>query len=281
MTDRVISSVEMLVQKVLEDYKEWDTSSLPWFRGEGRDVDDPLMPEIFRVENGREHDEMRLLQHFRMKAPSLGLPYVPARDLTDQWLFLAQHVGLPTRLLDWSEGLLIALHFALYSRHKGAVVWMLDPIELNKLTDPKASEKDFALTWFSPRRRTLRTADLPTIQKMIWTKGIYGPNIFENVGTVNIHKAWGRKAKGTEFPYAFHPTNIHPRMSSQISRFTIHGEDERGMPQMRRGPRILRKFTIGIRAISDIKDELRIMGITHSSLFPDLDGLSKELAQVY
>ena len=57
---------------------------------------------------------------------------VPMREHTDQWLFLARHAGLPTRLLDWSEGALIALHFAL--KDPNPVVWMLNPLDLNDLS---------------------------------------------------------------------------------------------------------------------------------------------------
>ena len=43
----------------------------------------------------------------------------------------------------------MALYFAVNHRNKGAVVWMLDPVKLNRLTDPKATIDD-PLTWFAP-----------------------------------------------------------------------------------------------------------------------------------
>lgn len=273
MTNTVITSVATLIETVLRDWSSWETSTFPWFRGEPSDVDISLLPKLFR-ENGRgSHNENRLLQHFRMKAPTLGLDYVPPREYTDQWLFLAQHVRLPTRLLDWTEGLLIALHFALHTEEKGAVVWMLDPIELNRETDPNADENVFALTWFSQLRRQLTAQDMLTIQGLIKTRGegvITGLN--ENLGNINIHKAWTTNTQGTDYPYALHPTNVHPRMSSQISRFTIHGEDERGLREMRLGPRILRKYVVGLRSIASMIDELRMMGLLIHPCFPSLMG---------
>jgi hypothetical protein len=49
-----------------------------------------------------------------------------------------QHYGLPTRLLDWSREALVALLFALgepvndVERNHDKVVWVLDPVRLNK-----------------------------------------------------------------------------------------------------------------------------------------------------
>lgn len=283
MSDNEYSSVDVLIKDVFKDYSSWRSTSTPWFRGEPKDIDTPLLPRLFRIENGRKHDELKLLHHFRMKAPSLGLPYIPPRDYVDQWLFLAQHVGLPTRLLDWTEGLLIALHFALYTHQNGAVVWMLNPDELNRKSYGTFKDGDYALTWFSHKRRPLIGNDLFRIQNMIKSKGEYPlmNEIPDNLGNMNIHKAWTKDSFGTPFPFAVHPTNIHPRMSSQISRFTIHGEMEYEMSKMDLGNQILRKYVIADKAITKMKRDLRMMGISHSSLFPELDGLTDELSEIY
>jgi hypothetical protein len=286
MTERLYSSIYDLIKQVDEDLLVWKTTSAPWFRGEPREIETPLLPKLYRLENGREHDEIKLLQHFRMKAPSLGLPYIPPRDYTDQWLFLAQHVGLPTRLLDWTGGFLIALHFALYTHQPGAVVWMLNPDELNRKTYGDFKDDDYALTWFSNKRRPLMFQDLQKIQQIVKTSGKL-PNldlIPDNLGSMNIHKAWTKQPDPsfeTPYPFALHPTNIHPRMSSQISRFTIHGDNKSGMNKMNLSDQILKMYILEDSAIPEIKKDLRMMGITHSSLFPELDGLSKELADIY
>src|SRR5262249_45385210 len=71
---------------------------------------------------------------------------------TDQWLFLARHAGLPTRLLDWSESALIALYFALKD-NTNPVVWMLNPLDLNDLSYSALSTsrpRGFPLHWHNP-----------------------------------------------------------------------------------------------------------------------------------
>lgn len=294
MTKREISSLHELIAEVLSDYSSWDPDTRPWFRGEpekSRNPNVPLQPLLPKLFRGN-HDERKLLQEFRMRAPSLGMPYVPHRDFTDQWLFLAQHVGLPTRLLDWTEGLLIALHFALYSKRKGCVIWMLNPDELNKKTDPRYKIDQVQLTWFDRREVMLQRYDLnllslPDGDRRDYFEQIRG-EIQPNLTKMNFHYAWTHDKDPdtkepilSKLPFAIPTTNIHPRMSSQRSRFTIHGIIEKSMVDMNFGPSILRRYKIDKDAIISMKDDLRTLGITHSSLFPELDGLSAELSSYY
>src|SRR5271157_5406211 len=105
----IVSSIPELISKVDEIYSEWGTKNRCWFRGEPSETKYALAPRLHRKV---KYDEFQLLKNFRIKAPTFLDIQVP-QGQTDQWLFLAQHVSLPTRLLDWSEGLLIALYFAL------------------------------------------------------------------------------------------------------------------------------------------------------------------------
>lgn len=284
--EKTINSLEMLVSEVKHDYVDWGTSTFPWFRGEPEDITDPLVPRVYRA----NHNENRLLQHFRMKAPTLGLLSTPPRAHTDEWLFLAQHVGLPTRLLDWTEGLLVALYFAVHILERGAVVWMLDPVELNKQSAPPGyDDNEFPLTWFSPENVLVTRWELVSLLRLTTDEDITDKSsrlerllsdIRPNVGHLNVRGAWERDQVGTELPVAIHPTNIHPRMSTQKSCFTIHGMKKDSLASLV-GARLLRKYIVAEEAIDSIKFDLQMMGITYSSLFPDLDGLARDLGAMF
>ena len=82
------------------------------YRGVARSEHE-LIPAIGRL-NSKDYPsrlvfEHRILEEFQIRAVR-HLKNEPCNDF--EWLFLAQHYGIPTRLLDWSTNPLVALYFA-------------------------------------------------------------------------------------------------------------------------------------------------------------------------
>src|SRR6266702_82865 len=259
-----ISSIPQFVQAVLEATPAWKPV-FPLFRGEPVGTTTPLLPRVFR----QKYNENNLLQTFRRRAHLLNLPVIPPLESTDQWLFLARHVGLPTRLLDWSEGALIGLYFALDAAERDpesggrSVVWMLNPFELNKKSAKDGRPNAFPLTWLDVR------------EQMIDETGKRGLKV--NVGFENIAAAWEMEQRGLDNPVAIQPTTVHPRMNAQHSYFTVHGKRHESLTKMV-GEECLRRFDIQIPPERGIK-ELRTMGIADSTIMPDAESLAKELSR--
>ena len=105
----------------------------PWWRGQG--VAKPLIPSVYRDTSRGDLYEVSIASKFAQRAPPRHRN-CPAKGDLAAWLFLMQHYRLPTRLLDWTEGPLIALFFAVeeeeHARADG-VWWALDPFAMNSV----------------------------------------------------------------------------------------------------------------------------------------------------
>ena len=134
--------------------KEWDRRTesawLPWFRGEeSAKWSTALKPKLYRTKHKlkevlRQEQDLRL--EFRRRGSQLAGEGKPATHW--EWYFLMEHYGVPTRLLDWSDGALVALYFALKPTTipQDAAVYMLDPWWLNKLVFKKLPLSKFSLS---------------------------------------------------------------------------------------------------------------------------------------
>lgn len=237
----MFATLNDIIEHAKNVHSSWDTYQKPWFRGEPKS-NTPLLPKLFRKKFSK--NENQIVQEFRSKGPVYGLNPIP-RENNNEWLFLMQHTGAPTRLLDWTEGLLFGLFFAL--QEDKPILWMINPNQLNELAGTKLPDNEYPICWGNQKSPAHK----------------------------NIQAAYLQGEGATEYPIAFIPSYIHPRMASQKSMFTIHGFKIVSLAAID-GFDQIEKMLISTNDKNKILKELDFCGISYSAIFPDYDGLGKE-----
>jgi hypothetical protein len=176
----------------------WDTK---WFRGLKSPVYE-LLPKLFR-DSAVANREGYIAVEFRRRA------YSRLKGLSTQfdWLCAMQHYGVPTRLLDWTESLAVALFFSvtpLDIDFVAPVIWVLDPFRLHELTDPKNEVIPIAAD-----ESVLSNSDIA-----------FGDDLEKS------------SKQATKYPLPVAPNFLFDRLAAQNGTFTIHGLDPRPIEQV-------------------------------------------------
>jgi hypothetical protein len=259
--------------ELIENYQRRSSDPL-WYRGCGS-IKHRLIPGLYRHEQIKSASGLSKLEHDLMvRFRQRSIPFHSQR-LDDDWdtMFLMQHYRIPTRLLDWTENPFIALYFALTSANlkldeqgnpeldedgqpqyeHSAAVWMLNPTIWNR----------HALSHQSFDGSVLAPGDE-------YIKG-YNPTV--DFTTMN------------NYPVAIYGSHNSPRIVAQRGVFTVFGQKTKSMAYLYGKGNFpqgsLVKIKLAAANISDTRKSLFSHGITESVVFPDLDGLAKEIRRSF
>ena len=224
------------------------------FRGMS-DASGDLTTSLGRHGAASEGLEAHLLRNFRRYARREDVP----EDSLWNWLALAQHHGLPTRLLDWTHSPYVALHFATQNPARfecDSVVWCVDYVGTNEFLP-------------DPLRRLVEEEASNLFTTDMLARAAASLDEFDALGD-------------EPFVVFCEPPSFDERIVNQYALFSLMSSPtERLDAWLDDKPNLARKILIPSELKLEVRDKLDQANVTERVLFPGLDGLSRWLTRYY
>jgi hypothetical protein len=222
------------------------------------DIDQSLTSSLSRLAGGHpdlEKIELAMLRNFRKYAVQQAPLSV---DSLWHWLSVAQHHGLPTRLIDWTFSPLVALHFATEDPadygHDG-VVWCVDFVRANQL--------------LPERLRTILDEE---------GSDTFTVDMLSSFPSLREFDALAREP----FLLFIEPPALDARILNQAALFSLMPAPAASLPDwLRDHPNLARAVVVPAELKWEVRDKLDQANISERTLFPGLDGLSRSLGRYY
>jgi hypothetical protein len=213
-----------------------------------------LTTSLARLEGPYAALEPHMLRNFRKYAHSTASPGSSVWN----WLAVAQHHGLPTRLLDWTYSPYVALHFAtLHMQHEvDSTIWAVNYVKA---------------TQYLPHRLKEVLTDIGA--------NVFTPEILEQVCTSLPELETLQKEDYLVF---LEPPSLDARIVHQFALFSLMSRAEAQMSTwLEAHPELYFRIIIPAHLKWEIRDKLDQANITERVLFPGLNGLSEWLRRHY
>jgi hypothetical protein len=224
------------------------------FRGEG-DAANELTTSLARIGGDYADLERHLLRNFRKYA------YRDTRNETFwDWLAVAKHHGLPTRVLDWTHSPYVALHFATASPttyDRDGVVWSVDYVQAARHLPEALREllHDEGSNSFSTEMIERAAAGLSELEAL---------------------------AEGEDFVVFLEPPSLDDRIVNQYALFSLMSSATGRLDEwLEERPGLARRIVVPAELKWEVRDKLDQANVTERVLFPGLDGIALWLTRHY
>lgn len=257
-----------------------------WFRGQA-DFEWSLRPSVFREDSNSVIEETSTFYGFKNRS-TLNFE---GKKNTFEWLTLMQHYGIPTRLLDWSESVLVGIYFA-----------VSNPVHYDKdgalfILNAKNLSNDVGINYvFIPENmNVIVRAESTKFRKINSLKRSNEISNCDEDDYFDINTELNLDNLRKSIPVFPHRNNL--RIQAQNGMFTIAGgkldvfKQSGGFPdpihleeqnkQLKMNNRFLLKIKIDKNYKEKLLQELYLLGINESVLFPEPEYLGKFISDYW
>lgn len=274
--------VENLTEYIELIEKIGSNNTEKWYRGQNKSeyrLCPSALRDVIAIEDSKGNKLDTPYMVDACSGPSNGLATLPVEEMVAEfsrkagdcleydvhtaveWECISQHYGIPTRVLDWTTNAINALFFAVdeypaeeyqLDRSKnfvdsndfgsgGGAVFVIDPIEINRVSVPIEGFKD-------------------------------NPAILDVVKNGNLIE---KALEDLELPICFSGLDQEKRISRQSGKFTTTGALEWPMDHYEEMQDKITKIFIPYMAYDSIRNQLKSLGITHKTMYVEIDEKEK------
>lgn len=247
------------------------------YRGHGNHAEYKLVPGIFRwkqISAGHYSSEYSQFEHnilydFISEAcrfmPSISVDNIP------EWLEVAQHFGVPTRLLDFTKNPLVALYFACSDlQNVEASVCIINETTYNKV-------------FFGKNALVSASKSQNCVSKIIMDE-VVQQNYLSHDDPQYI-----------QYPWIYKPYYLEERMNMQSSVFMLWGARRQELTYFmqpnywmsnennpnNKETGIIYQICIPGNKKAELIEQLNLCGINEKNIYPGLDGVGRFIKKKY